>query len=91
MRVDLIPERDRFIPGWHNRPEPRRAEQSPPEWQWPRRPLGAVRAFLRNLLQVYRAAKSPSNPRHIEPAGPLNPLGGNHHATLPGLEPPIEG
>jgi hypothetical protein len=63
MRIDLIPERDRFIPGWHNRPESCRAEQFPPEWQWPQRPLGAVRAFLGHLLQVYGAAKS--NLRHV--------------------------
>ena len=66
MRIDLIPERDRFIPGWHDRPEPRRAEQFPPEWQWPRRTLGAVRALLCNLLQASDAAKSPSNTRHIQ-------------------------
>ena len=65
MRIDLIPERDRFIPGWHNQPEPRRAEEFPPERQWPRRTLGAVRALLCNLLQASDAAKSPSNTRHI--------------------------
>jgi hypothetical protein len=65
MRIDLIPERDRFIPGWHNRPEPRRAEEFPPEWRWPRRPLRVVRAFLRNLLQVYGTAKSPLKAMHI--------------------------
>jgi hypothetical protein len=63
MRIDLIPERDRFIPGWHNRPEPRRAEEFPPEWRWPRRPLGVVRVLLGNLQQAYCAAKS--NLRHI--------------------------
>ena len=52
MRIDLIPERDRFIPGWHNRPEHRRAELFPPEWRWPWRPLGAVRLFLSSLLQA---------------------------------------
>ena len=66
MRIDLIPERDRFIPGWHNQPEPRRAEEFPPERQWPRRILGAVRALLCNLLQASDAAKSPSNTRHIQ-------------------------
>ena len=65
MRIDLIPERDRFIPGWHNQPEPRRAEEFPPEWRWPRRPFGVLRVLLSNLLQAYYAAKSPSNPRHI--------------------------
>jgi hypothetical protein len=64
MRIDLIPERDRFIPGWHNRPEPGRAEQSPPEWRWPRRLLGAVRVLLSNLLPAYYAAKLPYRESH---------------------------
>jgi hypothetical protein len=58
MRIDLIPERDRFIPGWHIQPEPRRAEEFPPEWRWQGLLPGAVRAFLSKLLQVYFAAKS---------------------------------
>jgi hypothetical protein len=66
MRIDLIPERDRFVPGWHNQPEPRRAEQFPPEWQWPWRTFGAVRAFLSNMLQAYDAARSPSNTQRIQ-------------------------
>ena len=65
MRIDLIPEHDRFIPGWHNQPEPRRAEEFALEWRWPRRPFGVLRVLLSNLLQAYDAAKSPSNPRHI--------------------------
>ena len=35
MRFDLIPERDRFNPGWHSRPDTLRAEFTRPEWQWP--------------------------------------------------------
>ena len=65
MRIDLIPERDRFIPGWHNQPEPRCAEEFAPDWRWQRRSFGAVRTLLSNLLQAFYAAKSPSNPRHI--------------------------
>ena len=34
MRIDLIPARDRFVPGWHTRPEPQRAEQTAPALQW---------------------------------------------------------
>lgn len=43
MRIDLISERDRFIPGWHSQigPSPMRAEWTRPEWQWPFR-LGAL-------------------------------------------------
>src|SRR5262249_37580049 len=34
MRFDLVPERDRFIPGWRTRPDTSRAEFSRPEWRW---------------------------------------------------------
>ena len=66
MRIDLIPERDRFIPGWHNQPEPRCAEEFPPDWRWPRRSFGAVRILLSNMLQAYDAARSPSNTQRIQ-------------------------
>ena len=56
MRIDLILERDRFIPGWHIQPELPRAEEFPPEWRWQGLLPGAVRAFLSNLLQAYCAA-----------------------------------
>jgi hypothetical protein len=63
MRIDLIPERDRFIPGWHIQPEPCRAEEFPPEWRWPRRPLGVARILLNYLLRAFYAAN-----RHTERA-----------------------
>jgi len=52
MRIDLIPERDRFIPGWHNWPEPCQAEQFSPKWRRPGRLPGAVRALLGGLLEA---------------------------------------
>src|SRR5215813_5890434 len=52
MRIDLIPERDRFIPGWHNRPEPCRAEQFSPKWRRPERLSGVVRALLGSLREA---------------------------------------
>jgi hypothetical protein len=51
MRVDLIPERDRFIPGWHSQPDTQRAEFTTPEW-WPSRLGRAVGAFLISLVQA---------------------------------------
>jgi hypothetical protein len=56
MRFDLIPERDRFIPGWHSRPDTLRAEFARPERQWPSRLRRAARAFLSSLLRACRAA-----------------------------------
>jgi hypothetical protein len=56
MRFELIPERDRFIPGWHSRPDTLRAEFTSPEWQWPSRLCRAVWAFLSSLLQVCQVA-----------------------------------
>jgi hypothetical protein len=65
MRVDLIPERDRFIPGWHSQPDTRRAEFTGPEWQCPSGPYRAVWAFLSSLLQAchgsYQIAIRPAN------------------------------
>ena len=58
MRFDLIPERDRFIPGWHSQPDTLRAKFTRPEWQWPSRLHRAVRVFLSSLLQACRAAAS---------------------------------
>jgi len=58
MRFDLIPERDRFIPGWHCRPDTLRAESYRPEWQWPSRLYRIGQAILRSLLQGYRVARS---------------------------------
>jgi hypothetical protein len=58
MRIDLIPERDRFIPGWHTRPEPQGAEQTAPATQWSVRPAEAFRAILSKVMQVYASAKS---------------------------------
>ena len=52
MRIDLIPERDRFIPGWHIQPELPRAEEFPPEWRWQGRIPSAVRALLGSLLEA---------------------------------------
>ena len=52
MRLDLIPERDRFIPGRHSQPDIQRTESTSPEWQWPSRLRGAVWAFLSGLLQA---------------------------------------
>ena len=46
MRIDLVPERDRFIPGWHNRPEPCCTDQLPLQWQWPKRLLGVIQMLL---------------------------------------------
>jgi hypothetical protein len=62
MRFDLIPERDRFIPGWHSRPDPLRAEFTRPEWQWPWWLYRAARVFLSRLLQACRAATSLPGP-----------------------------
>jgi hypothetical protein len=56
MRVDLIPERDRFIPGWHSQPDTQRAEFTSPEWQWPSRLCRAVWAFLSSLLHACQVA-----------------------------------
>jgi hypothetical protein len=63
MRIDLISERDRFIPGWHTRPEPQRAEQTAPATRWPARPAEAPRALLRKVMQVYASAKSAMHDR----------------------------
>jgi hypothetical protein len=52
MRLDLIPERDRFIPGWHGQPDIQRTEFTSPEWQWPSRLRRAVWAFLSSLVQA---------------------------------------
>jgi hypothetical protein len=52
MRFDLIPERDRFIPGWHSQHDTQRAEFTTPEWQWPSRLRRAAWAFLSSLLQA---------------------------------------
>jgi hypothetical protein len=46
MRIDLVPERDRFIPGWHNRPEPCWAHRLPLQWQWSKRLLGMIQILL---------------------------------------------
>jgi hypothetical protein len=52
MRIDLIPERDRFISAWHNRPGHRRAEQYSPKWRRLGRLPGAVRALQGSLLEA---------------------------------------
>jgi hypothetical protein len=74
MRFDLIPERDRFIPGWHGRPDTRHPAFAPPEWEWPSRLYRAVRAFLDRLLQASRAADGSSSVQasgsRIPKAGP---------------------
>jgi hypothetical protein len=51
MRVDLIPERDRFIPGWHTRHDTSRAESIWPESQWPFLLCRTVQAFLGGRLR----------------------------------------
>ena len=60
MRIDLIPERDRFIPGWHNRPEPCCTDRLPLQWQWPKRLLGVIQ-----ILPVVKSlfAKTNAQPR----------------------------
>jgi len=84
MRFDLLDEHDRFIPGWHLRPEPSsmRAEFTRPEWRWPatvRRASQAVKAqlltILRLSLEACRGALvfRPAATRH--PAGNPNPTG----------------
>jgi hypothetical protein len=67
MRFDLIPERDRFIPGWHTRPDASRAEFSRPEWRWPFRLYRTGQTFLNILRQAYCAA--------IRLANDLHPIG----------------
>lgn len=61
MRFDLLPERDRFIPGWYPRPEPAslRAEYTQPEWRWPSRLYRVLQASLSSLIQARRAALGP--------------------------------
>jgi hypothetical protein len=54
VRFDNIHEQDRFIPGWHHRREPRRAELSRPQWQWPARLRRAVLAAGKGLLAGLR-------------------------------------
>src|SRR6267378_5949638 len=58
MRFDLLHEHDRFIPGWHDRPEPAsiHAEFGRPEWRWPSRLYRAVQASLDSLIEECRAA-----------------------------------
>ena len=64
MRFDLIPERDRFIPGWHTRPDASRAEFSRPEWRWPFRLYRTGQTFLNSLLRACRAAIPLANDLH---------------------------
>jgi hypothetical protein len=54
MRLDLIPERDRFIPGWHSRPDVQRAEFAGPDWRWPSRLGRAIWPLLSSLRQACR-------------------------------------
>jgi hypothetical protein len=56
MHFDLIPERDRFIPGWHTRPDISRAEFARPEWHWPFRLYRTGQTLLKSLLQAYCVA-----------------------------------
>jgi len=67
MRIDLIPERDRFIPGWHIRPDTSRAEFTRPEWHWPLRLHRSGQTLLNSLVQAYCAA--------IRLAEDLHPIG----------------
>jgi len=57
MHLDLLHEHDRFIPGWHHRPEPSsmRAEWTRPEWRWPSR-LMEFLASLPSMVIGWRAA-----------------------------------
>jgi hypothetical protein len=66
MRVDLIPKRDRFIPGWYSQLDTLRAELTRSEWRWPSRLCRAVWASQSSLLQSCRwAARSPSGSPEI--------------------------
>jgi hypothetical protein len=62
MRFDHIPERDRFIPGWHCRPEPIRAEQSRPDWRWPGSVRAAAQKFSGGPLVIWRILFSARRP-----------------------------
>ena len=64
MRFDLIPERDRFILGWHTQPDASRAEFSRPEWRWPFRLHRTGQTFLNSLLRACRAAIPLANDLH---------------------------
>jgi len=67
MRFDLIPERDRFIPGWHTRPDASRAEFNRLEWRWPFPLYRTGQTFLNSLLRACRTA--------IRLANDLHPIG----------------
>jgi hypothetical protein len=56
MRFDLIPERDRFIPGWHSQPDALGGEFNRPEWRWPFRLYRIGQIFLNILRQAYSTA-----------------------------------
>ena len=61
MRLDLIPERDRFIPGWHSQPDTQRPEFTSPEWQWPSRLRRAVWTLLSRKVPDRRMSEMGSN------------------------------
>jgi len=56
MRFDFLHEHDRFIPGWHCRPEraSMRAEFAHPEWRWPSR----LKRFLANVPSMVFAGRA---------------------------------
>jgi hypothetical protein len=81
MRIDLILERDRFIPGWHIQPELPRAEEFPPEWRWQGRIPSAVRALLGSLLEACYAI----HPQHCWTARGHVP-GDSSQAVPPGKQ-----
>jgi len=56
MHLDLLHEHDRFIPGWHLRPEPSsmRAEFTRPEWRWPETLRRVAQALKGQSLAIFR-------------------------------------
>lgn len=70
MRFDLLHEHDRFIPGWHCRPDPSsmRVEYTPPEWSPVSRLVTLIRRLLRNILLI--SAKSHPTALQIGPPAP---------------------